>query len=249
MTTANEWLVRRLEFEVINCETIVIPFESDESADGGCTLKPDKCRTALFLSRNILYVRGLRLWIRRRSSERAVKRAQVLTYMDFRPLAYRPKRITDEIGQTQGAPKGDDRGAHGWKMERLNDVLCHLNAAIKCGMIEGNVICVESLDCDVTAEWQVYSHEWTVSRMEDRYARGLRVFYEKTESIYDDEIGIADFVPRFLGGGNFVHRPCFEPIEEVVHRAAQWLSMNPEIGFINAQIVEVKMTSREYLIR
>ena len=54
---------------------------------------------------------------------------------------------------------------------------------------------------------------------------------------------ITDFVPQQISGGGFFKRPKFEPFDEVIQRASQWLNDNPKVNFRNAQSIDIKMKS------
>ena len=50
-------------------------------------------------------------------------------------------------------------------------------------------------------------------------------------------------MPQQISGGGFFKRPKFEPFDEVVQRASQWLNDNTKVNFRNAQSIDIKMKS------
>lgn len=164
-----------------------------------------------------------RLWIKRREDIRSKDlEAEVprLKYMDFEPL------------RKDG------------NFENLDDVVARINAKIRAQNFDGRrLITIESLNVEANSDWKIDT-ELSVAEESSRHVTIIRLFYEEGPCL-EEEVGIADFTPHHLSGGSLFKRPHFEHFSSIIDRASQWLSDNPEINFLNAQSIDIKLKSRK----
>ncbi|RWS15785.1 hypothetical protein B4U79_02259 [Dinothrombium tinctorium] len=234
--SANEWLLKNNEWEVINLETVLLFFKATENS--GCHLVPEDTCFPLDgeVHSSIMGLRKVkltssdeknRMWLKRREGEEARDSdeskpiSQTLKYVDFIPQ-------TDD---------DDDKS----RFEKLDAVVDRANKSIKDGRLDGKIITIETLNFPANAEWQI-DPELTLHIFPTKCVSIIRIFYEKGE-ICKDLIGIEDFVPKRISGGGFFKKPEFQTVSDCIQRASEWLSDNPNYDFKNAQCLEVKMKS------
>jgi hypothetical protein len=123
-------------------------------------------------------------------------------------------------------------------------VVSRINAKIRATTFDGRrLITIESLNVEANSDWKINS-EQSVADESSRHVTIIRLFYEEGPCL-EEEIGIADFTPHHLSGGSLFKRPHFEQFSSIIDRASQWLSDNPEINFLNAQSIDIKLKSRK----
>jgi hypothetical protein len=168
----------------------------------------------------------IRLWIKRREEIRTKdvdNEIPKLKYLDFEPL------------RKDG------------NFENLDDVVSRINAKIRATNFDGRrLITIESLNVEANGDWKIDS-ELSVAEESSRHVTIIRLFYEEGPCL-EEEIGIADFTPHHLSGGSLFKRPHFEHFSSIIDRASQWLSDNPEINFLNAQSIDIKLKSRKKIL-
>ncbi|CAG2161784.1 unnamed protein product [Oppiella nova] len=224
--TCNAWLKRNPIWEVINCETVKLSYRHNLTT----MVSRWEVQTNPATNPWVTPTRGdfetslkvLRVWIKRREEIR-VKDPEsdvpVLNYMDFEPL------------RKEG------------NFENLDDVVARINAKIRAQGFDGRrLITIESLNVEANADWKI-DPELSVVEESSRHVTIIRLFYEQGDCL-EEEIGIADFTPHHLSGGSLFKRPHFEQFSSIIDRASQWLSDNPEINFLNAQSIDIKLKSR-----
>ncbi|CAG2110036.1 unnamed protein product [Medioppia subpectinata] len=223
--TCNSWLKKNPHWEVINCETVKLSYRHNLTT----MVSRWEVQTNPATNPWVTPTRGdfetslkvLRVWIKRRE-EMVVKEAEsetsVLKYMDFEPL------------RKDG------------NFENLDDVVSRINAKIRAQNFDGKrLITIESLNVEANGDWKIDT-ELSVAEESSRHVTIIRLFYEEG-SCLEEEIGIADFTPHHLSGGSLFKRPHFEKFSSIIDRASQWLSDNPEINFLNAQSIDIKLKS------
>jgi len=185
-----------------------------------------KERTKFFLITNEFYSEFDRLWIKRREEIRSKdvdNDIPKLKYLDFEPF------------RKDG------------NFENLDDVVSRINAKIRAQNFDGRrLITIESLNVEANGDWKIDT-ELSVAEESSRHVTIIRLFYEEGPCL-EEEIGIADFTPHHLSGGSLFKRPHFEHFSSIIDRASQWLSDNPEINFLNAQSIDIKLKSRKKFI-
>ena len=251
MEEANDWLDKNREWEVINCETVllffkkvrgipfvirvlkqVLPIQSDS---GILHMAPEDTCFPLDaeLQQSLM---GLRLWIQRKpfpSSPSAsgkevleITQRPLLKYVDFVPR-----------------PDVDDKNS---RFRKLDAFLERVNREIQAGKTDqkmGDIITIETLYHPVaTSEWKI-DEKNNVNFFPSRCISIFRIFYLESETVQSSFpiIGIKDFVPKQVSGGGFFKMPVFETFSAVLTHASEWISANPECEFRNAQCLEVKM--------
>lgn len=176
---------------------------------------------------------GLRLWITRRlleqSSTLTPDQIQIINYVDFTP------NIDTDSGQ---------------RFRKLDQVLDRINFEFQAGVHPkiGTIITIETLYHPVTSDWKINAKN-TLNNFPSRCVSIIRIFYSKkppgvkfNSPIYKlPVIGIEDFVPKQISSGGFFKSPVFENFSQVLTRATEWITSNPELEFKNAQCLEVKM--------
>lgn len=177
---------------------------------------------------------GLRLWLTRRTvhhhhpyqpSER-----QVLNYVDFLPNY-----------------ENDDKNQ---RFRKLDQVIERINFEFQNGVHPkiGSIITIETLYHPVTTDWKIDSKN-SLNNFPSRCVSIIRIFYSRkppgvkfNSPLYKlPMIGIIDFVPKQMSSGGFFKSPVFENFSQVLTRATDWITQNPELEFKNAQCLEVKM--------
>ncbi|KAI1303177.1 hypothetical protein HDE_02418 [Halotydeus destructor] len=218
--TANDWLRENLEWEVFNCETVMLLYKFN---DGGSyyELRPDDTSFYIYGSEKNNVLKAMRIWIKRREGSNAKDspELQVLKHINFVPIV-------------------DERTN---KFETLDDVVNRVNKQLDEGRIEGRILTIETLQCDAGHDWTVLP-DVSLSFFSNKSVFILRLFIEQGPPT-EQEIGIADFVPQHLSGGGFFKRPKFESYNDVMSRASTWLTEEPDIDFKNAQSIDIKLKS------
>lgn len=120
-----------------------------------------------------------------------------------------------------------------------------INQMIRDGQFHGQIVSVECLQCESSADWTV-DPEQTLPGSSINKVTIVRLYYEESLQPFDEEIGLADFIPQHLSGGSLFSRPEFESFASVIDRASHWLSENPEINFRNTQSIDVKLKSSKF---
>ncbi|RWS10842.1 hypothetical protein B4U79_14840, partial [Dinothrombium tinctorium] len=216
--TANLWLQRNVQWEVVNCETVILLYKYNDRGSY-YELKPNDSTFYIYGSEKNNVLRALRLWIKKRIEvvDKDVSEiCQVINYMDVIPL------------------NKDDGDFSGSKFENLDELIDRVNTTIiKNNGIEGRIITIETLQCEAGIDWKV-DPEVSLSSLSTKNIYILRIFYEQ---------GIVDFVPRHISGGGFFRKPKFESLSEVMSRATKWLANNSTLNFKNAQSVDIKLKS------
>ncbi|KAI1289768.1 hypothetical protein HDE_09260 [Halotydeus destructor] len=218
---ANVWLAKNREWDVINCETVLLFFKASDN--GSLHLAPeDTCFPLDGDAHNSLM--GLRLWMARKD-EGSPLEAAVLKYVEFTPR-----------------PDDDDDST---RFKKLDLVLERINREIREGksdLLLGDVITIETLYYPADSSWKTEA-ECKVHLFPSRCISLIRIFYfeAKTPPETYPVIGIKDFVPKHISGGSLFKKPTFEPLSDVISRASSWLSHHPDADFRNAQCLEVKM--------
>ncbi|XP_023239026.1 uncharacterized protein LOC111637686 isoform X2 [Centruroides sculpturatus] len=69
----------------------------------------------------------------------------------------------------------------------------------------------------------------------------IRIFYEYSETKGEEEIGIADFVPKKIETKGTQGSTAYEPFHQLVHKASQWYAEQRYIRFCNAQTLHLKL--------
>lgn len=247
MTEANEWLDKNREWDVINCETVLLFFKKVsvchmmktsykhclfQDNNGTLHMAPeDTCFPLDAEFQNTLW--GLRLWIQRRSLPSSPKEKSI-TY-EYRPLL----KYVDFVPR----PDVDDKNSRFRKMDAF---LERVNREIKEGLVDkkmGEIITIETLYHPVaTSEWKIDDKN-SLNLFPSRCIVILRIFYIESDKIRKlfPTIGVKDFVPKQVSGGGFFKMPVFESFSNVLTRASEWISSNVECEFKNAQCLEVKM--------
>ena len=131
-------------------------------------------------------------------------------------------------------------------LERINERLHQPDAS------KWNMISLQSLKMEANSDWNIADCEDSLAEESSRHLIVLRLFYEELD-LKDNEplldhvatIGIEDFKPHLLSGGSFFKRPQFEPFSCLVHRAARWLTDQPNVHFMNVQSIDIKVKSRK----
>lgn len=175
---------------------------------------------------------GLRLWITRRAVHHAyeVTMRQVLNYVDFLPNC-----------------ESEDRNQ---RFRKLDQVIERINFEFQNGVHPkiGSIITIETLYHPVTTDWKIDSKN-SLNNFPSRCVSIIRIFYSRkppgvkfNSPLYKlPIIGINDFVPKQISSGGFFKSPVFENFSQVLTRATDWITQNPELEFKNAQCLEVKM--------
>lgn len=175
---------------------------------------------------------GLRLWITRRLIDHTLPsdQLQIINYVDFTPNI-----DTDDKSQ---------------RFRKLDQVIDRINFEFQAGVHPkiGSIITIETLYHPVTSDWKI-DNKNTLKNFPSRCVSIIRIFYSKKPPgvkfncpIYKlPSIGIEDFVPKQLSSGGFFKSPVFENFSQVLTRATDWITSNPELEFKNAQCLEVKM--------
>ena len=170
----------------------------------------------------------VRLWMMRREESIEEGNQQTLKHIDFTP------RLDVE----------DDKQ----RFKKLDVVLERINREIQSGKTDlkmGEIITIETLYFPVaTSEWKI-DYTNSAHLFPSRCVSIIRIFYSEapTEVTTFPLIGIKDFAPKQISGGSFFKRPVFEQFSDVLSRASDWISQNPDHEFKNAQCLEVKMKS------
>lgn len=107
---------------------------------------------------------------------------------------------------------------------------------------QGHIITVETLLCTANGDWEAVDPEETIYRLEEKNIFGLRVYYAAGEEP-EAEIGIEDFIPKHISGGGVWRKPKFDSVTDVFRTASEWLANNPNLIFINAHTIEIKLKS------
>ena len=74
------------------------------------------------------------------------------------------------------------------KFERLDDVIQRLNQRIRSGGINGNIITIESLQCNASIDWKIDS-QTSLTTFTNKIVFILRIFYQNGGPPCDQEIG------------------------------------------------------------
>lgn len=245
----NEWLDKNRDWEVINCETVLLFFKkvrgipiivrclkellSIQSDNGILHMAPEdtcfpldaECQSSLW---------GLRLWIQRKSppmSPTDKSRAQEKTHKKLKYVDFVPR------------PDADDKNS---RFRKLDAFLERVNREIQEGKTDrkmGDIITIETLYHPVaTSEWKI-DEKNSLNLFPSRCISILRIFYQEADRVQTSfpTITIKDFIPKQVSGGGFFKMPVFESFSAVLTRASEWISANPECQFKNAQCLEVKM--------
>ncbi|XP_054161102.1 uncharacterized protein LOC128959187 [Oppia nitens] len=226
--TCNVWLKKNILWDVVNCETVKLSYrhnlttmvsrwevQTNPAANPWVTPTRGDFETSL---------KVLRVWIKRRDEERDAP--VELKYKDFEPI------------RKDGS------------FDNLDDVVNRINDQIRSKELTGSrLITIEALNVVANGEWRIDT-ELSVADESVRHVTIIRVFYESSvggvggdNGLFNEHIGIADFTPHHLSGGSLFKRPHFESFSSIIDRASQWLSDNPEINFLNAQSIDIKLKS------
>ena len=175
---------------------------------------------------------GLRLWITRRIVHHPYppNQRQVINYVDFLPNY-----------------ENDDKNQ---RFRKLDQVIERINFEFQNGVHPkiGSIITIETLYHPVTTDWKIDSKN-SLNNFPSRCVSIIRIFYSRkppgvkfNSPLYKlPMIGINDFVPKQMSSGGFFKSPVFENFSQVLTRATDWITQNPELEFKNAQCLEVKM--------
>jgi hypothetical protein len=112
-----------------------------------------------------------------------------------------------------------------------------------CDKHMGDIITIETLYYPVTSSEWIVEQKNSVNLFPSRCVSVIRIFYMASPSLSKSFpiIGIKDFIPKQISGGGFFKMPVFESFPQVLERASEWITANPDLKFKNAQCLETKM--------
>ncbi|XP_068236635.1 uncharacterized protein [Palaemon carinicauda] len=221
---ANEWLGKQENYEVVNCESLILPQTGLND-----TVVPDSWPVSR-------YLRGLRVWIRTISADesqselpRPWKYRYLISYRDFSPIFDKKSMFNS---------KYEDANV---LLERINYYLADRStAACVLSLQTLDTPMVGLLDLDVDAEKSrisVSQHGYT------RFCRSLRLFsvtkYKRgslAAIIRQPKVIFKDFAPSHTTGGH-------EILSDVMKRALQWTAEN-EVSVLNVQVLSLRAGER-----
>ncbi|XP_015790368.1 uncharacterized protein LOC107367203 [Tetranychus urticae] len=243
VAACNEWLAKNTDWEVINCETILLFFKFE---DNGWQLAPqDTCFHLDGDAHSSLM--ALRLWIKRRDidvinggtngnelggNEANVANSssetthQTICYADFKP------------------EKDDDDDTT--RFEKLETVIDRANKSIREGNVKGTPITIETLYFPANSDWEI-DPEATLHVFPGKCVSIIRLFYISGADNCTEQIGIRDFTPKLLTGGGLFKKPSFENLSGTMSRASDWLANNGSLEFKNAQCLEIKVKNYKHI--
>ncbi|XP_064111474.1 uncharacterized protein LOC135218878 isoform X2 [Macrobrachium nipponense] len=217
---ANEWLGKQENYEVVNCESIILPQSSE-----GDPVVPDSWP----ISRHL---RGLRVWIKANMGDETQNELQqklkfryLISYRDFSPIFDRKSMFNS---------KYEDASV---LLERINNYLADRSTAARVISLQTlDTPMVGLLDLDVDTEKSRISfsqHGFT------RFCRSLRLFsvtkYKRgtlATIIRQPKVAFRDFAPSHSSGGH-------ELLTDVVKRALQWTAEN-DVSILNVQVLPLR---------
>lgn len=212
---ANIWLRENPMYEVKTCESV--EFKSSQGIPS-----IEKMTYLEYGERRTVYMRGLRLWlVIRNEFER--RPSQKIGYYNLVPNIIESSLI------------GSDT------YEKLDQLVERFNRSIS-RIIHGRIISVESQEMKISRMgFDPDRSKWTVDGdYATKFLFVIRIFFEYGEPT-EEQIGIADFIPRALTEGGFLSYPEYEPFSNVVNQASQWCAAQRCIRYCNAQSLELKM--------
>lgn len=168
----------------------------------------------------------LRLWIKRFETSPEDKLRPIIPQIQYKDFV--PKRIKDN------------------EFENIDSVVERINKSIRNEEINGKVLSVQTLACSARQDWTIDEDTTQSKTWIGKFVYVLRIFIA-LGPIHEEEIGLADFIPECLSGGNFFKRPKFETQSDVLRKASKWLSENPEINFCSSSSIDVKLKSSKNL--
>lgn len=238
---ANRWLFANEEWNIINCETITkynhsLQKNGEKSVSRHCSLRGEFPRAkenhllpafqGLATPHDIDYsaiVKVLRIWITRsdHTTNSEHNNAHRLRFTDFKPTAE----------------------------DNIDTLVQAANRHIFEEKLKGNIITVQTVDCDSSEDWKFNPEETFCGfgkMNEDKKPKFkvsiLRIFYD-VDHESNEEIGIQDFLPvQETADGTY------EKFSNLIKRSAKWLNENPEVHFCGAQTLDTGLSGKPFVI-
>ncbi|KAH9421132.1 hypothetical protein DERP_010071 [Dermatophagoides pteronyssinus] len=249
--TANAWIAKNLQWNIINCETVRLSYRHNVTSMVSRWEQQINPVTPLLspISRGEFEtsLKAFRLWIRRKDQiDNDFYNDDIMFNDKFRRIKYLdfiPKRLNEN------------------SFETIDQLLERINIRLKQpDTIFWNIITLESLKIEANSEWFI-DPEISLVDESSRHLTILRLFYEEytntgdmNVTIFEENddytytvIGIEDFKPELISAGSFFKRPKFERFCSLTQRASRWLNSHYVDYFLNAQSIDIKIKSASKL--